>query len=501
MRGSSVHFKPIHSAIHAVTHASRDVPPTYLLPKDMSLGTLVVIDDAGEVSKLLAHKSSLASRQAKVSKEYSPMWEGVMNLRRPESGENPDDYKKECGEVVKEWCKKYEAMTGHKVIRADVHLDEGHIVDGEILLNAHAHMMCDKTNEKGRVLKLSPQKLRELQTITASVTNLERGVNSRISGKKHIGAHQYKYLAERGRLENQKHLDVEKTKAKTEIHRVRTLASQWSKEDAEKLKEDKAVADKVPQLEATISTQATEIARLNEQYRLDREAMKASGTAKQADYQELKKALELATAQVVELTKKVETMTQENKALTEANAKLEADKARFAAMANNYQAEKAAGVPAHLIVPSPAPAPVAQKPPIGFGANLAARFPAAIKTPVEAPKPQSHPIPSPTPEKPVEPVFPRLTEAEFNDLDSKSSPFKKNDRRQVAAGRDVLVGGMDVSDAASVHQLFIGAVKRFIEKLLGNYVAPPLPSIQKDPPQAVPPVPEKKAPGRGGVGR
>ncbi len=214
-RGSSVNFQPIQSASHAVSHASRDLPPTYLLPPEHSLGTICVIDDFGQVAKTLSLKLGMASRQALAVKDYSPMWEGVLNLPRPEVEFNTFDYKKLCKTIVFDWCKKYEEMTGHKVLRADIHLDEGHIVEGVAMFNAHAHIMADKTNDRGRVIKLTPQKLRELQTVTAEITKLERGVNSRVSGKKHITAHQYKYLAERGNLEIQKvkaQLDVEKCK-------------------------------------------------------------------------------------------------------------------------------------------------------------------------------------------------------------------------------------------------------------------------------------------------
>ena len=123
MRGSSVHFKRISSALHAVSHASREVPPEYLLPADVSMGTHVVIDDQGQVQKALDHKMHLASRQAKATKDYSPLWEGVINLPSP----SPDVTPEHQVEIVRRWCKQYEAMTGHKVLRADVHLSLIHI--------------------------------------------------------------------------------------------------------------------------------------------------------------------------------------------------------------------------------------------------------------------------------------------------------------------------------------------------------------------------------------
>ena len=49
MTGASVNFKSVKSAGHAVSHASREVAPTYLLPTDKSMGTVVLLDDKGKV--------------------------------------------------------------------------------------------------------------------------------------------------------------------------------------------------------------------------------------------------------------------------------------------------------------------------------------------------------------------------------------------------------------------------------------------------------------------
>jgi hypothetical protein len=436
-RGSSVNFQPVQSAMHAVSHADRTVRPTYLLPPECSLGTVVVVDDRGAVAKTLEAKMALASRQAKAVKGYSPLWEGVMNLRRPEPDEDANAYRAECSQVVKDWCKAYEAMTGHAVLRADVHLDEGHIVEGVTMLNAHAHIICDKTNDKGRVIKMTPQKLRELQTATAEITNLERGVNSRVSGKKHITAHQYKYLAERNQLENQKAVEVLKAEHKAVL-------------DAEKSKH--ARLQKLYLADTPIITDLkAQIAQLKAQYSLDRDALKASGDATQRAYQALKVAHEGALAELKKSNEKVgkmekkiadqdaelaevkakavtiinplrevvEAMGTKITKLTEENAKLAADKARFAAMASAYQAEKAKGTPAHLIVPGEAPSTPNRgaKPGLSEGsqgvstASLhgvaphnpiqtdAQRLRQRLQTAPEQPKTQNPDIPTPNPEK------------------------------------------------------------------------------------------------------
>ena len=458
MTKSSVNFKAVKSAGHAVSHASREVAPTYLLAPDKSMGTIVLLDDEGRVTSMLEAKLALASRQALREKNYSPVWEGILNLRRPEAGEDAKAYRAECSAVVTDWYKRYEATTGHKVLRVDVHLDEGHMVDGEAVFNAHAHVIADRTNDIGRVMQLSPKMLRELQTLTAEVTGLERGKSSFETGRKHISHHAYKHLAERGRLETQQ-VKTELDKSQSDLTRQRKLSKEWSDSDLAKVKDLKAQLDGEPaRLEAALKAQEVQ---LKAQYQLDREALKATGEAKQKDYQALKAAheadlvkvkKELAEAQaeaakvpsleaaistfkneaagfrehitktkndldkaqaeaakvpalvadlalskgqitaqaeafdklkadaiaiITPLKAEVKTMKTQITQLTVENAQLAADKARFAKMATEYQAEKANGTPAHLIEPTPKPTRTAQEP---------------LKRP-EAP------IPSPQPEK------------------------------------------------------------------------------------------------------
>ena len=402
MAGSSVNFKAVKSASHAVSHASREVEPTYLLPEGKSLGTICLLDDKGMVASVLEAKMALASRQALRQGDYSPVWEGVINLRRPEQGEDAKAYKLECSKVISEWCTSYQNMTGHTVLRADIHLDEGHIVDGVALLNAHAHVICDKTNDKGRVLKVNAPELRKIQDMTAKVTRLERGKNSLQTGRKHIDHQAYKYLAERGRLETQQQVSEGKReldKSQSDLERQRKLSKEWSDADlakvkglGEKLASVQLVADKVPQLEATI-------AQLKAQYDQDRATLKASGEATQKAYQALKVVHEAALKELKSTKEKVEKMDEYTQKLNadlaasnekiaqaliekaeaiealvkageksnallktaighrDAAAKLTDVKAKFATMATAYQAEKAKGNDPALFVPGAAPAP------------------------------------------------------------------------------------------------------------------------------------------------
>lgn len=284
MTKASVNFKVVKSASHAVSHASRSVEPTYLLPEGKSFGTICLLDDRGNVASVMEVKMALASRQALRQGDYSPIWEGVINLPRPEVECDVAKYKQDCKAIVSEWCQSYQKMTGHTVLRADIHLDEGHVVDGEVLLNAHAHVICDKTNEKGRVIKINAPELRKIQDMTAKVTGLDRGESSLKTGRKHIDHQAYKYLAERGRLEVQQQVgDLKATHGK-----------ELDKEKSKTARIQKLFQEDTP----VISNLKAELAQLKAQYDQDRATLKASGEATQQAYQALKKAHEGALAEL-----------------------------------------------------------------------------------------------------------------------------------------------------------------------------------------------------------
>ena len=398
MRGSSVHFKRISSALHAVSHASREVPPEYLLPADVSMGTHVVIDDHGQVQKALDHKMHLASRQAKATKDYSPLWEGVINLPSP----SPDVTPERQISIVQQWCKEYEAITGHKVLRADVHLDEGYIdATGHAQYNAHAHVMCDRTDDKGKVKKLTSTVLREVQNMTAEVTTLQRGLPAKQTQRRHVGHHHFRFDAEKNRL------DVEKPKA--DLARLQKKSKEWSDADLSKINQLQAKLDGEPARQA--AALAAQKLQLDEQYRQDRAALKASGEAKQADYQALKKAHDGAIEALKESNKKVTALTQENQRLQEENQRL-AERREAASRITLKTLQVDFGVditPAEKLKGEAlerwreaAEDRVAEQQFKEFQATAPEKRPVeAQKRPVEAPKLSKAPSPSPIQEKPL----------------------------------------------------------------------------------------------------
>ena len=376
----------------AVSHSERTdlSEPAYLLPKEHQLANVVIAGSLSEneLAALFIKQKEAMTGQAK-ARGSSPFWEGVVVLSDTDS--------KVQSANLQAWKVAYEQATGHKVLHMSVHLDEGYIdTAGKPQYNPHAHVIASRMDDKNRVIKLERKELAAVQDLTAIALKMERGSTlaerGGKRGRRHVGHKEYRAQADEVRLD----LDKEKFRTALEGRLTDTLSRSLG-DTKNKLKEAKAEAAKVPKLTADLGAAAQQIAQLNEQYRLDRDAMKASGEAKQADYQALKKAHEatlekLAStqAELTETKEKVETMTHENDDLkAKLDAKTEADRVRFAAMAQDYQAEKEAGVPAHLVVPSPSSNPDPAQP----------VAPAPTKTPAEAPKAKTLPTHLPAPEK------------------------------------------------------------------------------------------------------
>lgn len=299
---------------------------------------------------------ALASRQAKASKDYSPLWEGVINLPVPSKSVTAEH---QC-QIVRGWCEQYEAITGHKVLRADVHLDEGFVdANGKAQFNAHAHVMCDRTDAAGKVIKLSPKQLREVQGMTAEVTQLERGQDARTTRRKHLNHHQFRFTAEQNREKSDQ--------SKTQYNTLFDSQHEVLKAERKKVKDLKA------ELAAEKSKNA-ELAALAEQYRTDREALKASGTATQRDYQALKAqhvaAQEALTQTRSDLAEAREQLDQVQKDLARTGQALMRESVEKAALQGQLEALK---TPQNA--PKATPLPIPQK---TLPERLEASFKAAL---------------------------------------------------------------------------------------------------------------------------
>ncbi len=194
-RGSSVHFKPLRNPVLSEVHDRRVLNPKYLLSEEHRLPNIAVID--GDVVAVYEEKMALASGRARATDGYSPLKWGVVNL--------PDESTERLAEMMDDWCTEYRRITGEQVVACVVHRDEGRLgADGSVHRNVHAHVVTDRTDERGRTRRMDRPTMsrmgREVQDMTALVTGLTRGEDSRSSGRRHIDHHAYRALARQGRI-------------------------------------------------------------------------------------------------------------------------------------------------------------------------------------------------------------------------------------------------------------------------------------------------------------
>jgi hypothetical protein len=227
-RGASFHLVPVGDPASSEVHNTRSwelshPAPGYLLPDEHH----ATLQNGKGFARVIAHadprerhaeKMWLASGKAKSMDAYSPLWEGVLNLPHPTPELRGGGYEK----MVKAFVDDYERITaigyqtitgpdgkkvrkevareGHKVLVADVHTDEGRVEDGAVKHNVHAHITVDRTDARGRPIRLTDFQLREIQDLAAAITGLDRGDPAETTKRKHIKHQGYRGLAKAGRL-------------------------------------------------------------------------------------------------------------------------------------------------------------------------------------------------------------------------------------------------------------------------------------------------------------
>jgi hypothetical protein len=277
-RQACINIQRCPSIRQAVHHDARlslaDHRPSYLLPDRYHLGNFEVPGSLSlnECLAIEAHKHSIASQKAKRTQGYSPIDEGVIilaGLPAPPAQEALARYKADQQARLAEWRTRFEQMTGQRILRIDIHLDEGYLdAVGVPHYNGHAHVLIDRTDERGRVIRFTRKDdveyrtlgelNSELQSMTAEVLRMERG--ERGSRRRRLSHHQYREAmqqANRGQVQVVAQLTVERDRAR----------------DAER---DARAAERVAKAEA------------KELYDQLRDLMVASGVAKAKDYSAVK---------------------------------------------------------------------------------------------------------------------------------------------------------------------------------------------------------------------
>jgi hypothetical protein len=185
---ASIHIGNLKNGlIFSLNHNSRKEKPAYLLDKEYrkeNFNINYLKDD--EIIKLYKDKDLLKSGKAKHTKNYTPFHEAILNM--------PDlDNKIEFEKMMSVFKRRYEEDTGHKILSAYFHRDEGYIEKetNTVKHNLHCHLLIDKTNEVGRVIPIGSRKMRTIQEMVSEVTGLKRGTSSYITKSKHLDGREF----------------------------------------------------------------------------------------------------------------------------------------------------------------------------------------------------------------------------------------------------------------------------------------------------------------------
>jgi hypothetical protein len=374
-RKSSIHFAPVTNIKFAVSHSERTElsEPGYLLPKEHQLDNVIVDGSLSEneLAALFIKQKEAMTGQAK-ARGSSPFWEGVVVLGNTDAQEQSAN--------LLDWKKSYEQTTGHKVLHMSIHLDEGYIDKaGNPQYNPHAHVIVSRMNKKNRVIELKRKQLGEVQNLTAETLQMERGSTLEERGgkrgRKHIPHAEFRLLANQKRLEVEKEkitknnyanwLDYKIKEYDSKVEEVNILIAETARLNAEaaaaglekvksqsdyqdlKVTHEKAVAELDGEPERLAAALAAQKIQLDEQYRQDRAALKASGKATQADYQQLKKDHEKEVADLKDaLQERDDVKAQQTSLQTKLDEEPERQKAALAAqkihLDEQYKQDRAA---------------------------------------------------------------------------------------------------------------------------------------------------------------
>ena len=219
---TSIHVQPVKGG--SEQHNKREKELDYIRPELSHLNEYWEKDT--QTDRLENIKSRyLKSTGQKMQAKATPIREAVVVIKSETTMED-----------LKRLSDAYLQRFGIDTFQIAIHKDEGY-PKGEWKPNLHAHLVLDWTNqETGKSLKLNRQDMVEMQTITAEVLQMDRGVSS---DKQHLTAQQYKSFAEEAKL---KKLEEERARKEKQM-----------KDELERFKVAKARKDAAIETAKTLS--------------------------------------------------------------------------------------------------------------------------------------------------------------------------------------------------------------------------------------------------------
>ena len=183
---SSINFKKSF-AINA-EHNDRTLPPSYLIDNEKGAECNRSAEQARELKNQIISeaKETYTSRTGQRFQAKTYEWSAVCNIK-------PDTAMEDLEALAKYFNDKY----GFQCYQIAIHRDEGHIdEDGKEQINHHAHLefiTLDKKSGKNNYRRelITPKVLRQIQTETAEILQMQRGQDKRLSGAERIEPRKY----------------------------------------------------------------------------------------------------------------------------------------------------------------------------------------------------------------------------------------------------------------------------------------------------------------------
>lgn len=183
---SSINFKKSF-AINA-EHNDRTLPPSYLIDNEKGAECNRSAEKARELKNQIISeaKETYTRRTGQRFQAKSYEWSAVCNIK-------PDTAMEDLEALAKHFNDKY----GFQCYQIAIHRDEGHIDEyGKEQINHHAHLefiTLDKESGKNNYRRelITPKVLRQIQTETAEILQMQRGQDKRLSGAERIEPRKY----------------------------------------------------------------------------------------------------------------------------------------------------------------------------------------------------------------------------------------------------------------------------------------------------------------------
>jgi mobilization protein len=183
---SSINFKKSF-AINA-EHNDRTLPPSYLIDNEKGAECNRSAEKARELKNQIISeaKETYTRRTGQRFQAKTYEWSAVCNIK-------PDTTMDDLKRLAQHFSDEY----GFQCYQIAIHRDEGHIdEDGKEQINHHAHLefiTLDKESGKNNYRRelITPKVLRQIQTETAEILQMQRGQDKRLSGAERIEPRKY----------------------------------------------------------------------------------------------------------------------------------------------------------------------------------------------------------------------------------------------------------------------------------------------------------------------